>query len=372
MPRHECPKVSIIVPVYNVENYITECLNSLISQTLRDIEIICIDDHSTDNSVAIINKFIKQDKRIKLIQKKQNSGQSDARNIGIEKSSAPYVMFCDGDDFYSPTMCAELYDAIQESGADIGMCGINIIYETDAHLKSNDDGYYQIKYTGVHTVTHDLIKNCDGSSCNKIFKRSIIDRHSLSYPVGLKYEDAYWFFCYMLWAKTAVFINKKLYNYIRHKNSTMNHTFHKDSALGMDHIKIAIAVFDYMKKHKRYADNMEYFWTSIFVPYFNLARSYCNKVYHDTIHKIAHDFVKENYTEQNLDWYTNRIIKMIANNTFKNTKKYAFGIISVTETIDYTLFRFIGIPVYKIKYFKDYMKYYLFGIQYKIKHVFLF
>lgn len=365
------PKISIIVPVYNVEKYIGKCLESLINQTFRDIEIICVDDASTDNSVAIIRDFIKKDKRIKLILKKSNSGQSDSRNIGLKKSVAPYVMFCDSDDFYLPTMCDKMYGIITQSGVDIGICGINIIYEVQEakSILIGDMEYYRIKYIGIQSVTNDLINNCDVSPCNKIFKRSIIDNHDLYFPVGLKYEDAYWFLCYMLWVKRAFFIDEKLYNYVRRDNSTMNQTFRKNSELAIDHLKIAFAIFDYMNEHNKYKENSVYYWTSIFVPYFNFARRYSDSCCKNKLYKMVHDFVKRNYDTENVDWYTSRIINMIANNVFKTKKKYMFGLVSVVETLDTKEIRIIGIPIYKIKFFQKYVKYYLFGIQHKIKHV---
>ena len=112
------PKVSVIVPVYNVENYIDKCLTSLINQTLKDIEIIIINDGSTDNSQIIINKYAKKYKRIKSYTQ-ENKGQAAARNFGLTKSTAEYITFVDSDDYIENTMLEKLYNEIIKNDYDI-------------------------------------------------------------------------------------------------------------------------------------------------------------------------------------------------------------------------------------------------------------
>ncbi len=108
MTKNASPKVSIIIPVYNVEIYIKDCIESLVNQTLRDIELIFVDDCGNDNSMAIVEKYAKKDNRIKIVRHTKNSGLSASRNTGIEHSSAPYIMFCDSDDSYDKQMCREM------------------------------------------------------------------------------------------------------------------------------------------------------------------------------------------------------------------------------------------------------------------------
>ena len=112
-------KISIIVPVYNVEKYLTKCLQSLVNQTFRDIEIICVNDGSADNSLAVLNDFACSDSRVKVITQ-DNSGVSSARNRGITESTAQYLMFLDGDDYYTPHACELAYEKIEAIGADVG------------------------------------------------------------------------------------------------------------------------------------------------------------------------------------------------------------------------------------------------------------
>ena len=127
------PKVSIIIPVYNMEKYISKCLDSVINQTLKDIEIIIIDDCSTDNSVGIINEYLHKDKRIKFIQLNENSGVSIARNRGIEIAQGEYLGFVDSDDEVDLNFYEELYKKAKKSGADITKAGCKI-FELDGSV----------------------------------------------------------------------------------------------------------------------------------------------------------------------------------------------------------------------------------------------
>lgn len=117
------PKISVIIPVYNAEQYLNECLDSVLAQTFTDIEVICIDDGSTDKSLAILRRYAKQDKRIKIITQK-NSGVVVARNRAIAKASAEYIYPLDGDDVIAPNTLEKLYDAMIAGRGDIITCRV--------------------------------------------------------------------------------------------------------------------------------------------------------------------------------------------------------------------------------------------------------
>ncbi len=113
------PKISIIIPVYNVEKYLAECLDSCINQTLEDIEIICVDDCSTDNSYKILEEYSKKDPQIKIFRQKENKKQGAARNKGLEIATGEYIWFVDSDDYIDVHACQILYDAIKEFDVDM-------------------------------------------------------------------------------------------------------------------------------------------------------------------------------------------------------------------------------------------------------------
>ena len=130
------PKISIIVPVYNSEKYLKDCLDSCISQTLSDIEIICVDDCSTDNSLEILEEYKTKDSRVKVFYHETNKKQGTARNTGIKNAVGEYIWFIDSDDFIDKNACQLLYDTIKKHDVDLlSFCGISF---------SDADNVYQL------------------------------------------------------------------------------------------------------------------------------------------------------------------------------------------------------------------------------------
>ena len=129
-------KLSVIIPVYNVEEYLNECLDSITNQTLEGIEIICIDDGSTDNSPNLLKEYQKKDQRIKIITK-ENGGQATARNLGIKEAHGEYIAFIDSDDFIEPEMLEKLYTKAKNNNLDIAMCKIATYNNQTKEIKDN-------------------------------------------------------------------------------------------------------------------------------------------------------------------------------------------------------------------------------------------
>ena len=138
------PEISIIVPVYNAEKYLEKCLDSLIGQTFENIEILCVNDGSTDNSPAILHRYAKMDPRVHVFDR-PNSGPASARNAGLDHARGKYLMFCDADDEYTPSMCQEMYQAITEQNVDLVMCN-TFCYNKEG--KEVFNGYYVSLFKG--------------------------------------------------------------------------------------------------------------------------------------------------------------------------------------------------------------------------------
>lgn len=128
MMNNKGPKISIIIPIYNVEDYVGKCLESVTNQTLKDIEVICVDDGTKDNSCAVVEAYMKEDNRIKLVHK-ENGGLSSARNYGLQYATGEYTWWIDSDDYIEKNGCERLYDAIQEYHPDLITFGANCIPE---------------------------------------------------------------------------------------------------------------------------------------------------------------------------------------------------------------------------------------------------
>jgi len=240
------PDLSIIVPIYNAEKELQRCLDSLISQTFRNIEIVCVIDGSPDSSLEICRRFEKIDPRIVIVSQ-DNKGPAGARNTGLLNAKGVYIQFCDPDDYYMPEMCGKLYNAITLSGADLAVAGIQVFYEQLSTFRSERE-YFRIKCNGLINVNEVIFRNTDVSVCNKIFKKSIIDTYRLEFFQSHNYEDACFFYKYLFVSKTIFYVSEYLYSYIRHDNSIMSNTFQKNS-IALDHVKILEDIACFMNNY---------------------------------------------------------------------------------------------------------------------------
>ena len=182
-------KISVIVPVYKVEKYLSQCVDSIITQTYQNLEIILVDDGSPDHCPDICDEYAKKDGRIKVIHK-ENGGLSSARNAGIDIATGDYIAFVDSDDFLSPTIYKSLYDAIIASHKDIAICGINRVDE-DSHFKGIYWRRESLNLSQEEIIQQLFRKDNVGIvvAWNKLYKRSMFD--GIRYPVGLIHEDEY-------------------------------------------------------------------------------------------------------------------------------------------------------------------------------------
>ena len=143
-------KICVIVPVYNVEKYIKNCLESLTHQTMKEIEMVFVNDGSTDDSAKVIEEYAKKDERVKLVNQ-ENQGVAAARNTGLKAAkNAEYLMFCDPDDEFDLTMCEKMYKAIEQSEADMACCGMDVEYEVHGEKERDDSASTEIPWEGVY------------------------------------------------------------------------------------------------------------------------------------------------------------------------------------------------------------------------------
>lgn len=217
------PKVSIIVPVYNVEKYLCQCLESLVHQTLTDIEIICIDDGSTDNSLGILNKYAQLDSRIKVFSQK-NQGVSSARNLGLEKVNGEYITFVDSDDWIELNACEILYNTAQERNTDILLCSYYNYFKNSISQDTRLLDFYSIikdSCTNFEDSYKSLFTTPMGILC-KFYKKDLIQENKIKFPLDIKCgEDRVFYINNCICAKRISSINIPLY-YYRHTNNSLS------------------------------------------------------------------------------------------------------------------------------------------------------
>lgn len=218
-------KVSIIVPVYNVEEYLDECINSLVNQTMQEIQIILIDDGSTDQSGKMIDDYAVTDSRILALHKK-NGGQSSARNFGLYHATGEYILYVDSDDYIALNSCEKLYEAATRFQTDIVQGDIlneeNIILEKPLFRKipSENHSVLTSKFLKekIETETYDIVPWL------YLIRKSLIIRENLSFIEGYTYEDQLYTFQLLTTEATIVKIRFPFYFYrMDRPNSTTNH-----------------------------------------------------------------------------------------------------------------------------------------------------
>lgn len=177
------PKVSVIVPVYNVEKYLSKCIDSIINQTLSNIEIILVNDGSTDNSGKIIDEYAKKDSRIKVIHKK-NGGQGSARNAGLDIAKGEYIGFVDSDDWIDSNMYEKLYINAKEKSLDISICGRKIWSESNVlkcKIDVKNEFIYNLQKILLEYIVDYLLYPYTVSTCNKIYKSKILKVNDIKF-----------------------------------------------------------------------------------------------------------------------------------------------------------------------------------------------
>ena len=203
--------VSIIVPVYNTAKYLNKCINSLLNQTLKEIEIILINDGSTDNSESIIKKY--KDKRIKYISKK-NEGIGKTRNLGIEKTNGEYLAFIDSDDYIEPNFCEVMYNKAIKDECDIVICD----YFEDINNELKEIKFASFKDANL-MENPEIINYINLGPCNKIYKKELFKDKNNRFIENLKYEDAPFVCRLLLSAQKIGKIDECLAHYVIHEKS---------------------------------------------------------------------------------------------------------------------------------------------------------
>jgi len=211
--------ISIIVPVYNVEKYLNKCLDSIMTQTYKNLEIILVDDGSTDNSGMICDEYSRKDNRIKVIHK-ANGGVSDARNKGLEIASGDFIGFVDSDDWIDCDMYKFLYEGIKTYNADISICGhYDVCYNEILHITHVKKTIIYNRCEAIEELVNDNTFRC--YLWNKLFKKNLFNKikFPIEFPIVRTNEDKAVMYKLFDQANTIVYLHNVLYFYRKRQGS---------------------------------------------------------------------------------------------------------------------------------------------------------
>lgn len=278
-------KISVIIPVYNVEKFISKCLDSIVNQTLKDIEVIVVNDGSPDNSQKIIDKYAKKYSIIKSYIK-ENGGQGSARNLGLEKANGEYISFVDSDDWLDLNALEEMYTIGKKENSDIVICDM-VDHYSDREIYHNCT-----KYNSIYEVTP--------SACNKIFRKSIIGGNRFLSKVW--YEDFDFTTKILLNTNNISVISNGFYHCNCGHVSTMNNN---NSLKNLDMITVIEDIKKYAKDNNKYDDNIISYliFNHILITSINRVALHNNKDRNEVINKFL-IYVKNNIGDyRNKDFY---------------------------------------------------------------------
>ena len=245
--------LSVIVPCYNGEKFIGRCLESLVNQTLQDIEIIVINDGSTDNSQDIIDSYANKYHNIKAY-KIPNSGIADARNFGVSKVETPYFGFLDCDDYTDVTMFEKMYNKAIETNAQVVVSNFYWVKGKKKRLEKE----------GPYNTGKDMLIHLFAVLWNKIYDTEFVRSTNIRFPSGNRYEDAYFLYCLAPNIERLAFVDEAFVHYVQHENSITHNN--------NEEVKNMITIFDnilnyyaHTNRYDEYHDELEYLHIKFFL-----------------------------------------------------------------------------------------------------------
>lgn len=345
--KHD-PKISVIVPVHNVEKYLRQCMDSLVNQSYKNLEIICVDDASIDASYSILEDYRKVDSRVKILRNKTNLGLSASRNLGIDNSTGQFIMFLDSDDCYVNHTCEMMLKAITHNKSDVAMCNVSVFYEAFSEKAKEDNKYFSNPFTGTLLLTPGVIaKITNVVAWNKIYRSDLIKSYNIRFPEGMLFESYPFWGAYTAVATKITFIDEALYRYRRRDGGIMAQTYAKTKR-SIDYVKSCITLSFWLKNHSLWED---FYWNfyRLFLFTFRAALGYAKDENNKTeIYGLAKGFLGESLTlaETDLGRVTYRYLKKIQQGESRPNHSFMKGSFSITHTVNEDRLTLWGRTVY--------------------------
>lgn len=278
------PLLSVIVPVYNTAAWLARCLDSICAQTYRNLEILCVNDGSTDNSAAILEEYAARDKRIKVFTQ-SNAGLSAARNTGLKNATGEWLTGVDSDDYLERDT---YFHAMQQATDKVDMVwfGVCIEGEKTAEEYAGLIEYYRVKLEGVHNLDENVCRTMDANFWNKIYRRELIERYNLRFPEGLLYEDIPFFHGYASVAAKVACVPGRYYHYLQRSSSIMGQSMQK-TPRSVEHIQVLAYLAAFWQKHGMLRSMQERF-VYLMERYYSDAVRHCTTDGEAKVHREAY------------------------------------------------------------------------------------
>lgn len=274
--------ISVIVPVYNVEQYLEKCIDSIINQTYKNLEIILVDDGSTDNSGNLCDLLAKKDSRI-VVYHKENGGLSSARNFGIDKANGEFIGFIDSDDYIDNDMYETLYNLIKKDKSDVSMCGLYNIYanrkdsqvkEVKKYLMNAEEAIQMVLDSKITSVT----------AVNKLYRKEIFN--NLRYDLGKTSEDAFIIVRLLDKCNLISMTNERKYYYYHRTNSITKKPFSEKSRDVLDAYNLNYSIVE--EKYPKIISSAK---RRVLWAYFYVLDLLCVSEYRDKYDELANELI---------------------------------------------------------------------------------
>lgn len=319
--------ISIVIPVYNIENYLEICLDSILAQTFEDYEIICVNDGSKDNSLNILNKYSQKNNRIKVINQ-ENSGSGSARNNGLRKATGKYIQFLDGDDYFEPEMLKTLYNLAEENNADIAVCSSRKVDDegniTETKNPNSPLNLAKLQLNNVFNYKdypEDIFNLTGTIPWNKLYLRNMLVKNSLKFPSLTGPDD----FCFVnmanVCAKRIIATNSELINY-RYNRPGSVQTYRANHTI--DIVKAGLYIKEFLKNKNLY-NTLEKAYFKMIISAIRWETTLCNEEQYTKFLKELKELLPEEWEIFSTALRKKEITIDYLNNLIGNRKVYLWG-----------------------------------------------
>ncbi len=289
------PEISVVVPVYNVRDYLRKNIESILAQTFTDYELILVNDGSKDDSLSILREYEQKDPRITVIDK-PNGGLSDARNAGMAIASGKYIQFIDSDDFVEPQLLEKCRQKLEETGADMVIFDIYQYFLATGKKEIIANTY---DASGVYSIrtNPELIVSIQNCAWNKMYKLSLFKDNDIIYPWGCYYEDLGTTYRLLARCDKVAFINEPLYDYLQDRPGNITHQFNFSVYHVLDMVKLTLDDYKNLGIYETYYEELKCLGARNILECLKKTRNVNDKKMTEKFVQVCFWYIKNNWPE---------------------------------------------------------------------------